>query len=60
MAENNYNTAESAEQDQTARMCWPILLYALRKRNLWPRTAGSIDFHRLCSCFAPELSILNI
>ena len=30
---------ESAEQDQTARMCSLILLYTLRKMNKWLRTA---------------------
>ena len=32
-------TAESAEQDQTARMCSLILLYTLRKINQWMRAA---------------------
>ena len=30
---------ESAEQDQTARMCSLILLYTLRKINAYKRTA---------------------
>ena len=30
--------SESAEQDQTARMCRLILLYSLRKMNIWSRT----------------------
>ena len=34
-AETNERTAESAEQDQTAHMCTLILLYALRRINLW-------------------------
>ena len=32
--------AESAEQDQPARMCRLILLYTLRKINAWFRTGG--------------------
>ena len=34
LTEYNDGTAESAEQDQTARMCWLILVYTLRKINL--------------------------
>ena len=36
----NNRVAESAEQDQHARMCRLILLYTLRKVNLWLWTAG--------------------
>ena len=32
--------AESAQQDQTARMCSLILLYPLCKINSWSKTAG--------------------
>ena len=35
----NDRTAESVEQDQTARMCRLILLYALRKMNSCSLTA---------------------
>ena len=36
----NDRAAGSVEQDQTARMCSLILLYTLRKINLWSRNAG--------------------
>ena len=35
LTEINGIVAESAEQDQTARMCSLILLYTLREINLW-------------------------
>ena len=38
--EINGRSAESAEQDQTARMCRLILLNTFRKINPWLRAAG--------------------
>ena len=40
LTELNKRASESAEQDQTARMCSLILLYTLRETNLTSRTAG--------------------
>ena len=37
----NYRTAESAEQDQTARKCRLILLYTIQKINSWLLTKGT-------------------
>ena len=37
---SNDKEVESAEQDQTARMCRLILLYTLRKIIAWSRTEG--------------------
>ena len=39
----NDRAAESAEQDQTARMCMLILLYTVRKINPWWLVKGSVD-----------------
>ena len=35
LTEINDRTADSAELDQTGRMCRLILLYTLHKRNSW-------------------------
>ena len=40
LRESNDRIAESAEQDQTARLCSLILLNTLRKINSWSRTTG--------------------
>ena len=40
LTKTNDRTAESPEQDQTARMCSLILLYTLRKINLWSQKSG--------------------
>ena len=40
LTETNDSAAESAEQDQTARMCRLILLYTLREVISSPQTAG--------------------
>ena len=40
LAETIGRAPESVEQDQTARMCRLILIYALRKFSTWSQTAG--------------------
>ena len=49
LSEINDNAAESAEQDQTARMCRLILLYTLRKtvcHHEWQDTEQASYFQR--------------
>ena len=48
MTESNGKMAESAEQDQTARMYMLILLYTLRQINPWSRTSEESLF--VCVC----------
>ena len=40
LTDDQERTAESVEQDQKAHMCSLILLYTLRKINVWSETAG--------------------
>ena len=40
VTELNVEVAESAEQDQTARMCRLILIYTFREINLWSKAKG--------------------
>ena len=40
LIDNDYITAESAEQDQISRICRLILLYTIRNLDQWSRKAG--------------------
>ena len=61
LTEINDISAESAEQDQTARMCSLILLYTLRKINPRSRTAGQgLQHSSVQECLLQHFSGVNM